>query len=153
MKTAVVVLFAALALACSSSDDVKIIKPQIDFVQLYAPTDLAYARGQNTMTAQFGFRVTNQSMEQITLKRVHLESVGDGGYILRTEDRTFERMIGAGQAIEDTLSARAYFRTTASGSASNEPVTVRVTFYFDSEAGSFRQVVLRNIGQFASGPR
>ena len=155
MKPSVVALCVALALAldCSSSNDAKIIKPQIDFVQLYAPTDLAYARGQNTMTAQFGFRVTNQSMEQITLKRVHLESVGDGGYILRTEDRSFERAIGAGQSIEDTLSARAYFQTTASGSASNEPVTVRVTFYFDSEAGSFRQVVLRNIGQFASGPR
>jgi hypothetical protein len=153
VKPTVVALCAALALACSSSNDVKIIKPQIDFVQLYAPTDLDYARGQNTMTAQFGFRVTNQSMEQITLKRVHLESVGDGGYILRAEDRSFQLAIGAGQSIEDTLSARAYFRTTASGSASNEPVTVRVTFYFDAEAGPFRQVVLRNIGQFSSGPR
>ena len=153
MKPTVVALCAALALACSSGNDVKIIKPQIDFVQLYAPTDLAYARGQNTMTAHFGFRVTNQSMEQITLKRVHLESVGDGGYILRTEDRAFELPIGAGQVIENTLTARAYFQTTTSGSASNEPVTVRVTFYFDAEAGSFRQVVLRNIGQFASGPR
>ncbi|MGZ8867208.1 MAG: hypothetical protein ACXW2P_02615 [Thermoanaerobaculia bacterium] len=152
MKRAVLGILVAASFACSSSD-VNIARPQIDFVQLYAPTDLSYARGQDTMTAQFGFRITNQATEPITLKHVRLESVGDGGYVLRNEDRAFGRAIGVGQAIEDTLTARAYFQTSASGNASNEPVTVRATFYFDSPAGAFRKVVLRNIGQFSSGPR
>lgn len=152
MKRVLLVILAAASFACSSSG-VNVARPQIDFVQLYAPTDLSYARGQDTMTAQFGFRVTNKATEPITLKHVRLESVGDGGYVLRNEDRAFGRAIGVGESIEDTLSARAYFRTNASGNASNEPVTVRATFYFDSPAGSFRQVVLRNIGQFSSGPR
>jgi hypothetical protein len=152
VKRAAFILFAALCLACTSSGP-DIASPEIEFVQLYAPTDLQYARGQDTMTAQFGFRVTNKAGEAITLKRVHLESSGMGGYVLRPEDRAFGHQIGVGQTIEDTLSARAYFQTNASGSASNEPVTVRATFYFDSPAGSFRKVVLRNIGQFSAGPR
>lgn len=149
-RAALVIVLASIA--CASSD-VGIVKPEIDFVQLYAPTDLSYARGQDTMTAQFGFRIRNQATEPITLKHVRLESVGEGGYVLRNEDRAFGHAIAAGEMIEDTLSARAYFRTNASGTASNEPVTVRATFYFDSAAGAFRKVVLRNIGQFSSGPR
>lgn len=152
VKRAVVILWTALALACASSGP-DIAMPEIEFVQLYAPTDLQYARGQDTMTAQFGFRVTNKATEAIRLKRVHLESSGMGGYVLRPEDRAYDRQLGVGQTIEDTLNARAYFQTNASGNASNEPVTVRATFYFDSPAGSFRKVVLRNIGQFSSGPR
>ena len=142
-------LVAALILAGCASTAPDIVKPEIQLVQLFAPSDLEYARGRNTMYAEFGFRITNQASEPITLRRVALESTGDGGYYLRREDRAFDRPIGTGEAIEDKLQARAYFRTTGSGEASREPVTIRATFYFDSPKGSFRQTVIRNIGQFA----
>ncbi|HEU4522453.1 MAG TPA: hypothetical protein VFT12_10640 [Thermoanaerobaculia bacterium] len=152
MKAALSALVLLTATAgCGSSVD--IIKPQIDLAQLYAPTDLGYARGSNTMVAKFAFRVINRSTEPITLRRVNLQSSGDGGYYLQREDRTFKHQIGPGQAVEDTMDARAYFRTTVSGTASTEPVTLRATFYFDSPVGSFRQIVIRNIGQFSDGPR
>jgi hypothetical protein len=143
-----IALLAALLLAGCASAAPDIVRPEIQLAQLFAPSDLETARGRDTMYAEFGFRITNQASDAITLTRVALESSGEGGYYLRREDRAFDRQIGAGEAIEDTLQARAYFRTTGSGEASREPVTIRATFYFDSAKGSFRQTVLRNIGQF-----
>ncbi|HUP48168.1 MAG TPA: hypothetical protein VNA04_05185 [Thermoanaerobaculia bacterium] len=142
-----------LLVAGCSSGGVDIVRPEIQIIQLYGPTDLASARGQGSMTAQFAFRVLNRALEPITLRRVQLESSGDGGYALRREDRPFSIPIGPGEIVEERVEALAYFRLMPSGSASNEPVTLRATFHFDSPAGSFRQIVLRNIGQFSDGPR
>ena len=152
MKHAAIAL-VALAAACSSSSNVDIIKPEIQLVQLYAPTDIGYARGQNTSMAEFGFQITNRAGEPITLRRISIQSVGEGGYELRPEDKTYERRIGSGEVAQETIQARAYFRTNSAGSASTEPVLLRATLYFDSPQGKFRQIVLRNIGQFSDGPR
>ena len=141
-------LTLALAIAGCAASAPDVVRPQIDLVQIYAPTDLGYARGHNSMTAEFAFRVINQAAQPITLRRVNIQSSGEGGYYLRREDKSFHHQLGPGQAVEDRIQARAYFRTTASGTASNEPVTLRATFYFESPGGSFRQIVIRNIGQF-----
>jgi hypothetical protein len=132
-------------LACSSG--ASIAKPEIKLVQMHVPADLGYARGPDAMTALFGFRVTNQASEPITLKRVELQSVGEGGYTLRREEKMFSHQLGPGQSVDDTIQAVAYYRTQYEGRASTEPVTLRATFHFDSPAGTFRHTVLRNFGQ------
>lgn len=129
------------------------MRPEIQLVQLYGPTDLPYTQGATSLTAHFGFRILNRAAEPITLRHIELESSGEGGYYLRREARAFTRQIEPGEVAEETMQALAYFRTTASGAASNEPVMLRATFHFDSARGSFRQVLLRNIGQFSAGPR
>ena len=150
MRYVVIALALTLA-ACSSGVD--ILKPEIQMVQIYAPTDIGYARGQNTSMAEYGFQITNRSTEPLTLRRIKIETVGGGGYALRPEDRSYEQRIGAGEVAQATIQARAYFRTTGAGTASNEPVLIRATLYFDSAEGSFRQIVMRNISQFSQGPR
>ena len=150
MRSIVIVIGLSLA-ACSSGVDV--LKPEIQMVQLYAPTDIGYARGQNTTMAEYGFQITNRSTEPLTLRRIKIETVGGGGYALRPEDRAYDRRIGAGEVGQATIQARAYFNTTGAGTASNEPVLVRATLYFESPQGSFRQIVMRNISQFSQGPR
>lgn len=147
MKHALLASVLAIAGCASSAPD--ITRPQIDIVQVYAPTDLGYARGHNSMTAEFAFRVINNANQPITLRRVNIQSSGEGGYYLRREDKNFHHQLGPGQAVEDKLQALAYFRTTVSGNASTEPVTLRATFYFDSPAGNFRQIVIRNLSQFS----
>ena len=145
-------LVIAALWGCSSSGP-DIVRPEIELVQLYGPTDLVYTQGASSVMANFGFRISNRAAEPITLRRIELESSGEGGYYLRPEGKPFTRQIGPGEVAEETMQALALFRTTPSGAASNEPVMLRATFHFDSARGTFRKVLLRNIGQFSSGPR
>lgn len=146
-------ILLAMSVAACSSGGSSIVKPEIQMIQLYAPADIGYARGQNTSMAEFGFQILNRAAEPITLRRIQIETVGDGGYYLRREDRSYTRTIGSGETVAETIQARAYFRTTGSGTASTEPVLLRATLYFEAPSGPFRQIVLRNIGQFSQGPR
>jgi hypothetical protein len=103
--------------------------------------------------AEFGFQILNKATEPITLRRITIQTIGDGGYLLRREDKAYTTVIGPGQTVGERIQARAYFGTTLSGEASTEPVLLRATLYFESAAGKFRQIVMRNIGQFTEGPR
>ena len=141
-----------LATACASSN-APVPRPVIEMFQLRGPSDLAYTRGQNTMDAYFGFRIRNEAQEPITLRRIDLQSMGDGGYYLRREDQAFNNAIPAGATAEATMRARAAYSVTSSGTASREPVTVRAVVYFETPKGSFQQIVMRNIEQFTTGPK
>lgn len=140
-------------MGCSSTDDLKIVRPEIALIQLYAPVDLGHARGGGTMFAHFGVRIANRSAEPITLRRIDLQSIGGGGYYLRREDRSFDETIPPGSVGAVEMQAQAYFLATPSGTPSHEPVTIRAICFFDSPVGSFRQIVVRNISQFSAGPR
>jgi hypothetical protein len=142
-----------LLFGCSSGSDLKIAKPEISLLQLYAPTDLGFARGTGTMHAEFGVQITNKAMEPITLRRIELTSIGSGGYTVRREDRGFTTVIPSGATEAVRMVARVFFTTDVSGSPSKEPVLLRAIVYFDAPSGPFRQVVTRNVEQFSQGPR
>ena len=143
---------AALALvalcACASTDPNR-IRPEVEVFELYGPQDLQYSRGQNTMDAEYGFRITNRSPEQITLTRIDLSSAGQSGaYFIRREDRSFTADIPSDSYGDVRMKARVYFQNRADGTPSSEPVTIRAVLYFDSSTGSFREIIIKNLGQF-----
>ena len=148
MRTTCAVLLVALC-ACSSTDsNDNRVRPEIQIVELYGPSDLRYARGQNTLDAEYGFRIANRSQEQITLRRIDLSSTGGGAYVIRREDRVFNAAIPADTYGDVRMNARVFFNSRADGTTSTEPVTVRAVLYFESPSGAFRQILIRNLGQF-----
>jgi hypothetical protein len=148
MRTISAVLLVALC-ACSSTDpNDNRVKPEIQIVELYGPSDLRYARGQNTLDAEYGFRIANRSAEELTLRRIDLSSTGSGAYVIRREDRAFNSIIPADTYGDVRMNARVFFNSRPDGTTSTEPVTIRAVLYFDSPSGSFRQILIRNLGQF-----
>jgi len=149
MRHAALLLASAAVLACSSGrkQDAQIIKPEIQLVELSGPQDVGYANGPTQI--QFGLRVANRSAEPITLKRIDIQSISEGAYIVRRQFFTYDRKIGPDQYDDVAFWARAYaFATTRGGEPSNEPVNLRAIIYFDSPAGSFHQVVMKMLTQF-----
>lgn len=148
MKRALIVAVLFLGACASSQNEVVKPPPQIDVVQVYGPSDIPYSRGQESVLGEYAFRVANPANVPITLRRIELSSLGGGTIALRREDRAFTRTINPGSAEVVSVNARVYFRTTSSGSPTNEPLTIRAVLYFDSPNGSFRRIITRNIGQF-----
>jgi len=154
-RVAQTLLSVLLLAACASSKkDAAILKPEIDLVQLQAPVDVGYATGPTQI--QFGARIANRSAEPITLRRIEIQSIGSGSYILRKEFFPFNEKIAPDQFTTVTFWAHGYGIATDRGrTPSAEPVNVCSILYFDSPVGSFHQIVTRYINQFpgAPGPR
>lgn len=148
MKRAAVVAVLFLGACASSQNEVVNPPPQIDVVQVYGPADIPYSRGQDSVLGEYAFRIENKADVPITLRRIELSSLAGGTIALRREDRAFNRTVNPGSAEVVSVNARVYFRTTSSGSPTNEPLTIRAVLYFESPKGSFRRIITRNIGQF-----
>jgi hypothetical protein len=143
--------YAAIALlllaACATSDP-KTSTTDIQFEQVYGPSDLSLVRGANTMTIEYAVNVGNRGTEAITLRRISVSSVGSGAYALRPEEQSYNVAIAPDTSGTVKLTARGYFSGNSSGDASREPVTLRAIFYFDAPSGPFRRIVTQNLGQF-----
>lgn len=148
MKRALIVAVVFLCACASSQKEVVNPPPKIDIVQVYGPADIPYSRGQDSVLAEYAFRIENPSNVPITLRRIEMSSVAGGTIALRREDRAFTRTINPGSAEVVSINARVYFRTMSSGSPTNEPLTIRAVLYFESPNGTFRKIITRNIGQF-----
>jgi opacity protein-like surface antigen len=152
-----IVLFAVLALlaaSCAHQKDVGIIRPEINLVQLQAPVDVGYATGPTQI--QFEARIANRSAEPITLKRIEIQSVGGGSYVLRKEFFSYNETIAADHYTSVKFWVHGYgFATGRDRQPSSEPVNLRSVVYFDSPVGEFHSIVTRYIQQFPGdrGPR
>ncbi|MCU1350295.1 MAG: hypothetical protein JWO56_3325 [Acidobacteria bacterium] len=143
-------LFALAAVACSSSNpgDAKLIKPEISFEQIVGPAELGYPGGR--IDIQYEVTIANRSAEPISLRRIEVSSIGGGAYRLRRESFPFSVTVppdrqGTLRFWAHALQSGAVFR------GSNEPVTLRAILFFDSPAGKFQQIVMRELGQFEGG--
>jgi hypothetical protein len=148
--TAIILLLASTALACSSGSNVKVIRPEVELVQLVGPGDVAM--GSGIMQIQFGLRVSNRASEPITLRRVEMSSVGRGAYVLRREFHPFNKVIRPEQYEDVTFWSRGFVYGSRF-EPSNEPVTVRAILFFESPDGPFQQIVQRNLDQFGGPTR
>lgn len=150
MKRLAAAALCLIAFACSSSSGGRtpggLAKPEIQFGQLVGPAELGYPRG--TFDVQFGMRVTNKADQQITVRSIELQNVGVGGpYAVRTETYFFNKEVPAGQYVDLAFWAHAYGVGNAFAVDATAPVTVRGVVYFDSPAGTFRQVFVKNLQQ------
>jgi hypothetical protein len=151
MKHAPVALLAACLLAaCSSSDNNKnatLLKPELALEQLVGPSELGYPRGR--IDVQFALHIGNRSGEPITVRRVEIGTVSTGAYALRRESFVFDKQIPPGGVDAVTFWARGYARGGGPNAfGATEPVTVRAVVYFNSPAGPFQQVLVRDLGQW-----
>jgi hypothetical protein len=140
-------------LACASND-VKIIPPELDFVQLSGPAEQNYTQGD--IEVQYGIRVANRSAEPITLRQIQVQPVGLGGpYRLRPATYYFERQVKPEQFEDVTFWAKAVSTGDAFAADAKAPITIRVTAFFESPSGGFRRVFTKVLDQRGTlgGPR
>lgn len=150
MKRVILLLTAAAVLACSSAPKLKVLRPEIQFLQLVGPADLNYPSGQ--IEVQYGVRVANRSSEPITLKQIRMEPVGGGGpYTLRRETYYFNQQVAPDHFSDVTFWARASAEGNANAGDAHAPVTVRAIAVFDTPNGSIREVVMSTLQQYGSG--
>lgn len=155
MKRLALLLASAALLACSSSpsagskENVRIIRPEIQFLQLVGPADLNYPQGQ--IEVQYGVRVANRSSEPITLRQIRVEPVGGGGpYTIRRATYYFNQQVAPEHFADVTFWAKATARGDAYASDATAPVTVRAIAYFEAPTGGFREVVMRTMQQYGN---
>jgi len=143
------VLFAFVG--CSSTGgsnstvtSAKLPAPEIQIAQLSEVP--AVARFSDAaLTVQYAVRVENRANQPITLKRVTVQSVGEGAYYLSSQSKPFDTVIGPTQQQD----VEAWFTAQPGRSlvGVNGPVSLRVTCEFDSAAGPFQQVVMRRVNE------
>ena len=136
----------SLIAACSSAPKgPAMVRPEIEIDQVVGPGDEGYPRG--VIEVQFAMKISNRSTQPVTLRRIEIQSLGGGGYILRHETQTFHTTVEPNHF--DTI--KFWVRALAKGdtAAANEPVTIRGVAQFDTPSGSTQQFFHKNISQFA----
>ncbi|HUP60212.1 MAG TPA: hypothetical protein VNA69_07315 [Thermoanaerobaculia bacterium] len=160
MRNTIVVLACILSLACGTSTppdagsapSVKVVQPEILFLQLVGPADLNFPTG--SMQVKYGMRIENRWSEPITLRSITLASSGTGGpYILKRDTYFFGKKIEAAQSGDVIWWATAVARGNPFAVDAEAPVSVRAIAYFETESGAFRKVLWRDFGQFGAGAR
>lgn len=144
---------AALLSACTSSApdvptaaDLKLLEPEIRFVQLVGPADLQYPAGD--IEVKYGLRIVNKSAEAFTLRRVRVEPVNLGGpYAVRRHSYFFDTAVPAEKTTDVTFWAKAVAEGDPYAMDARAPVAVRGVAFFDSPAGPFRIVFSGNFSQ------
>jgi hypothetical protein len=148
MKHAVALLAAALLVsACASSDTEDTPashsqsgKVNVDIVQR---TELSSVQPQAPVDIQLGVGVQNISNDPVTIRRVEIQQIGRGVWVIRQGAQrsfTFDKAVPAHAEDEVTFWVHAYAVTARGDVGDTEPVSLRVIVYFDSPSGSFREV-------------
>lgn len=146
MKRLLTAAAACLTVLACASNDVKIIPPELQFVQLSGPADQNYTPGD--IEVQYGIRIANRSSEPITLRHIQVQSVGLGGpYRLQPATYYFRREVKAEQFEDVTFWAKAVATGDAFAPDANAPITIRATAFFEAPSGGFRRVFTKVLEQ------
>jgi hypothetical protein len=125
--------------ACSSgAQKLRLPRPEVQIVQT-SSVPMAAKDVEGTISVHYAVRVANKANETITLKRVSVQTIGEGAYHLGPTSSPFDVAIAPG-AFEDVQFWVAGV-TGRSVVGANGPVTVRVTCEFDSaSADTFQSI-------------
>jgi hypothetical protein len=155
MKRFLVSVACAAIIACGSSgtansvataDQVGAVEPDTELVQLIGPEQLNWESG--TIEMKYALRVTNHATEEITLRQIQIQTVGqEGPYTVPQSSYFFRTAISAG----DTRSIEFFAKAQSEGNRyridAESPVSVRVIAYFEAPKGNFRKTFITNLGQ------
>jgi len=138
----------ALAACSSGGQSVRLPKPEIQLIQTSSiPTAAKDIEG--TIGVHYGVRVTNKANEAITLKRVSVQSLGEGAYIVGPTSAPFDVAIAPGSTEDVQFWTSA--QTGRSVVGANGPVTLRITCEFKSaSAGTFQSIATQVVNSRTS---
>lgn len=130
-----------LLTACmtTGSAALDVVKPEIEIAQT-SSVPLAARDVEGGLNVSFALRVSNRDDQPITLRRVSLNSVGQGAYLI-SASKPFEVQIASGA--REVVEMWGSGRTGLSVTGANGPVTLRVVCEFDTPDGRFQEVVTR----------
>lgn len=146
------IAFAALFLvtACASqqrSGTAEITEPAIEIAQEVGPAELNYPVGP--IELKYDFRIGNQWTQPMTVIRVEVSTVNPavagGAYQLRHDFYNVRATIPPGEERVVSIWAKGY--SFGRSLRENEPVTLRAIVYFETPAGSYQKVLIRNLSQ------
>jgi hypothetical protein len=151
MKRALSILaLTILAAACGSSGSTGTAgSPALDIhlAQTGSSNDVFYIRGP--ISLQYQLEVTNPTADNYTLRRLDLQTIGQGAYYLHTGSVPMNETVRG----NGTTAIRVAAWGTARGGrlTVNEPVTLRITAQFDDGRGhTFQRIATENLSQFGS---
>lgn len=147
MKHAFALLAIALLAGCASAPASSSGAPalKIDLLQRGAPAaDVYYFRGP--INIQYDLAVQNPTNNQYTLRRLDIQSIGQGAYRIRTGSQPMSQKINPNGTTSVHLST--WGQSTGGFISSGEPVTVRVIAQFDGPEGGFQKVFTETLSQF-----
>jgi len=127
----------------SGPSTAKLIEPEIAISQISSvPTAAEHVSGG--LPIRYRLRVMNRSTEEITLKRVTVQSMGIGAYTIPQTTQPFSaKVVPDGfEVMEFWVPAFVEHNTTL---GANGPVTLRLTLQFDSPVGTFQNTVVRQV--------
>lgn len=135
-------VLAACSTAIKGADGVGLIPPELKIRQLGGPGVLANQLSGPTQV-NFEIQIFNPSSEEIELERIELQTVGQGAYTISNASRPFEKQISSDKTITVTTWVGAVSGDTIIGL--NGPATLRITAYFRSEFGKFKQIYTQTV--------
>ncbi len=153
LRTGTLLSIVVLALGCASASQrpPQLLQPQVEIRQTGGAGDSGVTRNlRGGMPIRLQIAVTNPSAEKIEVESIELSSLGMGGLDIPNTKRPVNKSIAPdGFEVIDFWTA-AYGGDSVAGNGG--PITVRLTVYFKSEFGKFREIYTQNINT-AGSPR
>lgn len=146
---AAAVLFLPILGCATNNARVGLIEPDFRIVQTSSAAQAA-RHITGGIAVEYYAEIVNNSAETITLKRIHVESMGYGGYDLEPSSRPFDIPIPANQLAAVRFWVPAHI-AQASIVGANGPVTVRAKIEFDSAEGMFQKIYVQQVNAGRTG--
>jgi hypothetical protein len=136
----------ALIGCASAAPDAKqasLDEPQIQITQI---SNIGEAARHMTggLPVQYRVDVENRAKTPITIKRIDVVSIGAGAYNLRSTSVPFNQQLNPGETRPVQFWAPATIDDPTILGA-NGPVTIRLTLYYDTPAGTFQSIVVQQV--------
>ena len=135
-----------LTAACATQPNkAGITDPQIDIAQEVGPADLNFPVGP--VEFKFDYRITNQWSQPMTVIRIAVSTSNPegGAYSLRHDMYNVRETIPPGESRIVSFWAKGY--SYGRSMRESEPVTLHTVVYFETPAGTYQKVLIREIPQ------
>ena len=96
------------------------------------------------ISVQYRVEIENRAKTPITVKRIDVVSLGSGAYNLRSTSVPFNEQLNPGETRPVQFWAPASIDDPTIMGA-NGPVTIRITLYYDTPAGTFQTIVVQQV--------
>jgi hypothetical protein len=145
MRRALVVGLLFVLSACGTTRNANVLPPEVAIRQTFGPADQGATEGP--IRVEFELAIANQSSEELRLKRIEIESLGTGAYVLRRETIYLNEVVEPVGQKAVRFWARGFARAGTYRAGIGEPVTVRAIAHFETDMGPLRKIIMKNIPQ------